>query len=129
MSARILLINPKYAHNVGAVVRAASCYSAESVRWTGKRVKSKEDARERLPREERMKQYQEVDFSLTDRPFEGYPKGVTPVAIELLPNCESLHAFEHPEDALYVFGPEDGGLTGVTLRHCHGSWPYPPCTA
>jgi tRNA C32,U32 (ribose-2'-O)-methylase TrmJ len=33
--------------------------------------------------------------------------------------AEQLPDFEHPEHALYVFGPEDGGLSSVHLRHCH----------
>ncbi len=32
---------------------------------------------------------------------------------------EALHTFEHPENALYVFGPEDGSIPRVLLGHCH----------
>jgi tRNA(Leu) C34 or U34 (ribose-2'-O)-methylase TrmL len=28
-------------------------------------------------------------------------------------------SFEHPGDALYVFGPEDGGLPKAVRLHCH----------
>jgi hypothetical protein len=41
--------------------------------------------------------------------------GVTPVAVELRPDAESLVTFEHPEEALYVFGPEDGGTRPYLL--------------
>src|SRR5213079_3262343 len=44
---------------------------------------------------------------------------VTPVAVELRPGAESLVSFEHPEDALYVFGPEDGGLEKAVRVRCH----------
>ena len=32
---------------------------------------------------------------------------------------KSLVTFEHPEDALYVFGPEDGGLPRPVRLLCH----------
>jgi tRNA(Leu) C34 or U34 (ribose-2'-O)-methylase TrmL len=41
------------------------------------------------------------------------------VAVELTQNAELLTHFDHPENALYVFGPEDGSLGQVILRHCH----------
>ena len=34
-------------------------------------------------------------------------------------NAESLIDFEHPERALYVFGPEDGSLDRAVLARCH----------
>jgi len=113
----VLLINPKYKANVGAIQRAASCYNVHQVWFTGNRI-SLEDG-ERLPREERMKGYRNVDLIQYDYPFDHFPRGVTPVAIELLDNTECLFDFEHPEDALYVFGPEDGSIPQVMRQHCH----------
>lgn len=112
----IILNNPKYPANVGAVVRAASCFGAKQVWWTGNRVKVNDG--QRLPREERLKGYRDVEMRQFDYPFEHFPNA-TPVAIELLPNTENLFHFEHPENAVYVFGPEDGGIDQVTRRHCH----------
>lgn len=72
---------------------------------------------ERLPREERMKGYKDVEMIQFDRPFDHF-KDATPVAIELLENTECIFDFEHPENAVYVFGPEDGNI-GLSRRHCH----------
>lgn len=120
-SPAIALINPKYAHNVGAAVRAASCFGVKQVWYSGDRVsmmttKGKGD---RLPREERMKDYQDVELRQFERIFDAFPDDVVPVGIEIRPNAEVLSTFEHPDKALYVFGPEDGGLRSVDLRHCH----------
>jgi tRNA(Leu) C34 or U34 (ribose-2'-O)-methylase TrmL len=41
------------------------------------------------------------------------------VCIELLENSEALTTFVHPENAVYVFGPEDGGVPQVLRRFCH----------
>lgn len=116
-SPSIILCNPKYSANVGAAVRAASCFGAKQVWWTGNRVSL--DEGERLPREERMKGYKDVEMRQFEYPFEHFNGNIIPVAIELLPNCESLLDFEHPENAVYVFGPEDGSIPQVIRRHCH----------
>lgn len=112
----VLLVDPKYAHNVGQVVRLACCFGLSTVLYTGKRV-ALHDTTERLPREERMRDYADVSLVNCDRPME-LVRG-TPVAIEMRPNAESLPDFEHPADAVYVFGPEDGSLGRLSLQHCH----------
>ena len=115
----IVLIDPKYAHSVGAAVRAASCYGLRQVWFTGNRMLLEVQGRKRLPREERMKGYGEVDLISADYPFDAFPKGSVPVAVEIRPGSEPLPMFEHPEHAVYVFGPEDGSLPAAVLRHCH----------
>jgi tRNA(Leu) C34 or U34 (ribose-2'-O)-methylase TrmL len=113
----IALVNPKFPRNVGAVVRAASCFGFKQVWFSGDRVSL--DPKQRLPREERMKGYKEVELRQSDYFFDSFDKDVTPVAIELRPGSELLTQFEHPEKAVYVFGPEDGSIDQVKLRHCH----------
>ena len=50
--------------------------------------------------------------------FDMFPK--TPIsAVEVDPKATPLPYFEHPENAVYVFGPEDGSLEAVQKRHCH----------
>ena len=112
----ILLHNPKYTANLGAIQRAASCFDVHQIWFTGNRIKLEEG--ERLPREERMKGYRNVDLIQYDYPFDHF-KDATPVAIELLPNSECLFDFEHLDNALYVFGPEDGSIDQVSRRFCH----------
>lgn len=113
----VCLINPKFKANVGAIQRAASCFDVPQVWYTGNRIQLEDG--ERLPREERMKGYKNVDLIQYDYPFDHFGRDVTPVAIELLPNSECLFDFEHPENALYVFGPEDGSIPQVMRQHCH----------
>ena len=116
----VALIDPKYPHNVGAALRACSCWGVGQLWWTGDRVTLDVPRGERLPREERMKGHRSVAMARDDRVFDRFPRGsVTPVAVELLPSAESLVTFEHPEDALYVFGPEDGGLPKAVQLLCH----------
>ena len=117
----VALINPKFPHNVGAALRACSCFNVEQLWWTGSRVTLDHKEGYRLPREERMKGYKDVEMNIEKDGyiFDKFSKDVTPVAIELRPGSEMLPYFEHPENPLYVFGPEDGGLSRVQLMHCH----------
>lgn len=115
----IALVNPKYPHNVGMVVRLASCYGLKQVWFTGDRVSLNPTKGERLPREERMKGYKDVQIIHYEQFFDQFPDGTVPVAVEVRANSEPLHSFEHPEKALYVFGPEDGSIPSPLLPHCH----------
>ena len=65
-----------------------------------------------------MRGYKDVNVLQFDYFFDQFPEAV-PVAVELRPNSENLVDFVHPENALYVFGPEDGSIPQVYLRHCH----------
>jgi tRNA(Leu) C34 or U34 (ribose-2'-O)-methylase TrmL len=65
-----------------------------------------------------MRGYRDVRMTHAERPFDAFP-ALTPVAIELRPGSESLLDFEHPDNALYVFGPEDGSLDRGVLGLCH----------
>ena len=115
----VLLVNPKYGHNVGAAIRNASAYGARQVWWTGDRVQIDVAGRGRLPREERMIGYRDVDAINADYPFDAFGPEVVPVAVEVRDTSEQLPAFEHPDNAVYVFGPEDGSLPRVVLQRCH----------
>ena len=65
-----------------------------------------------------MKGYKDVELLQFDHTFEQF-EGVTPVAVELRPNAESLPQFTHPQNAVYIFGPEDGSIPQTVLAKCH----------
>ena len=115
----IALVDPKYPNNVGMVVRLASCYGLRQVWFSGDRVSLNPARGERLPREERMKGYKDVQMIHYEYFFDQFPAGTVPVAVEVRANSEPLHSFEHPENVLYVFGPEDGSIPPALLPHCH----------
>lgn len=115
----IILTDPKFPHNVGQVVRAASCFGVPDVLITGNRVELEGRPGYRLPREERMRGRYKVDLRRVDRPIDALGPLVTPVAVELVPGAEELIWFDHPDDAAYVFGPEDGTLDASIRRLCH----------
>jgi tRNA(Leu) C34 or U34 (ribose-2'-O)-methylase TrmL len=112
----IVLIDPKFSHNLGATIRACSCFGIESLVWTGSRIDFSKYSR--LPREERMKGYKRVQFENHQRPLELFETS-TPVCVEVYEQSEPLTTFEHPDIAVYVFGPEDGKVPQVIRRLCH----------
>ena len=122
MSAAVALINPKYPRNVGNALRACSNFGAEAIAWTPERVADPDEwpKGQRLPREERMKLYSDVSVSTQKitHIIDSFPT-FTPVAVEILDCCEELPYFVHPDNALYVFGPEDGSLHKGILGCCH----------
>lgn len=135
----VILQRVKYPHNLAAAIRAAACFDAEAVYYTGKRFEFKDG--ERLPREERMKGYRSVEVFETERPFDdaeerlrrhAFSNGTSrrspalfPVCVELTPTAQPLTHFEHPDHALYVFGPEDGHVSQAFRALCY-SFVYIP---
>lgn len=122
VTTEICLIDPKFPRNVGMIVRAAAIFDAHRILMTGDRVnpKSGPDTHRgtRLPREERFRGSRNVEIHRTGRPFDDSPH-LTPVGIEVVSDAEILPWFDHPEDAMYVFGPEDGSLPRSVLGQCH----------
>lgn len=115
----IYLHNPKYPHNLGQAIRACSCFDVGQVWWSGRRVVQKLEGLDRIPREERMRGYNDVKLLYSERALDAFPSDTIPVALEFRPNSEKLPDFIHPKKAVYVFGPEDGSLDKGILSRCH----------
>ncbi len=117
----VLMFNPKYVHNVSAAVRGCSCFGSNLLIFTGTRVLEQLKTGKkgyRLPREERMKGYKDVRLLNDEYPFNRFHPDVEPVAVEVRKNAEFMPNFIHPPHALYVFGPEDGSIPQIYLKHC-----------
>jgi tRNA(Leu) C34 or U34 (ribose-2'-O)-methylase TrmL len=115
----VALVDPKFGHNVSGALRNCAAFGCAQLWVTGERAIGDWEARGRLPREERMHDYGGVDVCLGDHFFDAFPPGTVPVAVELREQAEPLTHFEHPDNPLYVFGPEDGSLGRAILGRCH----------
>lgn len=123
----VLLVNPKYGHNLGGAVRAVATMcdpeDSHTVYWTGDRIDlTTERGKTRLPREERLRQYQHVSYEhalIGAKVLPPRDSTQIPVAVEIGPGFIPLIEYEHPENAVYVFGPEDGSLSRSWLGLCH----------
>ncbi len=97
------LSNPKSPTNVGAVLRAAGCFQANSIFYTGQRY-----SRAAEFCTDTQKNIDKIPLTAVDCLLESAPKDAKIVVIELVENAISLADFQHPENAFYIFGPEDG---------------------
>lgn len=102
------LINPKHECNVGGVMRAAHCYKVAGVYVQGKRYK---------------KESSDVHKTWRHIPVLNVDTLVAPldcqmVAVELTDGAEDLTTFQHPQRAMYIFGPEDGSIPPKVLAQC-----------
>jgi tRNA(Leu) C34 or U34 (ribose-2'-O)-methylase TrmL len=114
----VVLVDPLYAKNCASVLRTCAAYGIGQLWWTGERVRLELDRAGRWPREERMKGYKSVKLLNHERPLDFFT-GAVPVAIELDRTATNLLHFEHPDNAVYFFGPEDGSIYPPYLRLCH----------
>jgi tRNA(Leu) C34 or U34 (ribose-2'-O)-methylase TrmL len=110
----LAIINPKSPENMGSILRAAGCYQAKSIRYTGERY-----ARARAFSTDTKNAH--LNIAVTQLPAVIDPvkdKHLTKVAIELVEGAMPLPLFEHPENALYIFGPEDGSIEQDVIDQC-----------
>lgn len=112
-SASIGLVNPKSPENVGMVLRAAGCYAAMQVFYTGERYN-----RARKFFTDTKNAHQKIPLQHVDDLLEAIPQGASVVGVELIEGAIPLVHFEHPEKAHYIFGPEDGSLSQTILDAC-----------
>jgi len=100
------LSNPKSPTNVGAVMRAAGCYGVNKVIYTGTRydraVKLNTDTKQVSNKIPLTQQRQLLDDKKSD---------VKVICVDLVEGAIPLPNFDHPQHAIYLFGPEDGTLS------------------
>ncbi len=111
--AYIGLSNPKSPTNVGMVMRAAGCYQANGVFYSGTRFD-----RARKFHTDTKNVQEHIPLVGVENLLDAIPAGATLVAVELIEGATPLMDFVHPENAYYLFGPEDGSIKKEVLQHC-----------
>lgn len=101
----IALTNPKSPTNVGAVLRAAGCFGASQIVYSGNRYdiakKYATDTQQAID---------SVSLTRVEDFVAAKPEGYALVCVDLVEGAVPLPSFEHPEKSMYLFGPEDGSL-------------------
>lgn len=100
------LTNPKSPTNVGAVLRAAGCYQANEVSYSGPRYTlaakfntDTQNAGNKIP------------LIAKESLLDDIPDDVSIICVDLVEGAIPLPDFVHPDKALYIFGPEDGTIS------------------
>ncbi|MBA6341973.1 RNA methyltransferase [Colwellia sp. MB02u-10] len=108
------LTDPKSPSNVGAVMRAAGCYQANEVRYTGVRYAKAakfhtdtKDASRKIP------------LNAVESLIDNLTPEQRIVCVDLVEGAIALPEFEHPENALYIFGPEDGTIAQEVINSAY----------
>ncbi|HEY7771624.1 MAG TPA: RNA methyltransferase [Marinagarivorans sp.] len=104
------LCNPKSPSNVGAVMRAAGCYRVCAVRYSGERF-----ARAAKYHTDTKNINAKIPLESTRCILENIPAEMAIVCVELVEGAEPLPEFEHPNQAIYIFGPEDGSIEQAVI--------------
>jgi tRNA(Leu) C34 or U34 (ribose-2'-O)-methylase TrmL len=100
------LTNPKSPTNVGSVLRAAGCFGAEEIFYSGSRY----DIAKKFHTDTHTYS-NEIALTHCDDFYSILPKNAQMVCVELVEGATPLPEFVHPDNALYLFGPEDSTLT------------------
>ncbi|GLR72760.1 RNA methyltransferase [Agaribacter marinus] len=104
------LVNPKAATNVAAILRSAGCFGASSIFYTGQRFGYAKDNNKDFAQDTQNFRKQIPTVGVDDL-LAYKPDGAISVVIELVENAIALPEFKHPENAYYIFGPEDGSVS------------------
>ena len=104
------LSNPKSPENVGSVMRAAGNYKVDSVCYTGRRYARAVELNPDIPKMSRSVS-QGIPLSAVTCLLDGVADDVEIICVEFAINAIPLPEYQHPENAFYIFGPEDGTLS------------------
>lgn len=103
------LVNPKSPDNVGAVLRAAANYDVTKVFYTGDRYPRAIERQGRTV-DMRRKVSKDVQLSQQISLTDAIADNMKIVCVEFALNAMPLPDYQHPDNALYIFGPEDGSI-------------------
>lgn len=104
------LLNPKSPDNVSSVMRSAGNFRVDSVFYTGKRYPRALMRNPDIP-DMRRKVGQGVPLTEVNCLLDDLPGHMKIVCVEFAVDAQSLPGYQHPEHALYIFGPEDGTIS------------------
>ena len=99
------LSNPKNPTNVGAVMRAAGCFRVDAVFYTGERY-----VRAARFNTDTKSVTDTIPLTGVDSLLEDVPAELKVICVEFAEDAIPLPEFKHPDNAIYIFGPEDGTL-------------------
>lgn len=107
------LQNPKSASNVASILRAAGCYGASSVFYTGNRYRYAKEFNA-----DTQNMHKRIPTVGVEDLLDVVPSGAKKIGIELVEGAIPLPDYQHPKNAFYLFGPEDSSLKKEIIEQC-----------
>ena len=108
------LVNPKSPDNVASVMRSAGNFQVNGVLYTGSRYPRAVRLNTRAPDMSR-KVSQNIPLTEVTDLLDDIDETMAVVCIEFAENAIALPNYQHPENALYIFGPEDGTISQAII--------------
>lgn len=115
--AAVGLHNPKNPLNVGAVLRAASCFGVSMIAVTGRRYEAQKT--------DTAQTHLQIPLLRVENLRDVIPFDCVPVAVERRADAIPLPHYVHPDRAFYIFGAEDGDLGSDILGWCRDAVTIP----
>jgi len=110
------LVNPKSPTNVGGIMRAAGCYRVDSVFFTGKRYPLAASNGNAQYNTDTKGASQQISLTGVESLVDACHEDVKIICVDLVEGAIPLPDFEHPDKAIYVFGPEDGTISQQVIN-------------
>lgn len=110
----IAVYHPKTETNVGTLWRSANVFGASFLALIGRRFKKQ--ASDTMATHRNVPLYEYLTF---DQFRDHQPHGCAIVAVERCATARNIVNYCHPERAVYLLGPEDGGIPSSVLARCH----------
>jgi len=125
------LTNPKTPSNVGGIMRAAGCYSVDQVVYTGHRythaakfIGSKNNTNTQKLSEQipliAIDDFLQLKQPSIEQQLAKLPESTKIICVDLVEGSTPLPLFQHPDQALYIFGPEDGTISQTVIDQADG---------
>jgi len=86
-------------------MRAAGCYQADAVFYTGQRY-----ARAVKFNTDTKSINKKIPLTVVENIITARSEGMKVICVDLVEGAIPLPEYNHPEKALYIFGPEDGSI-------------------
>jgi tRNA(Leu) C34 or U34 (ribose-2'-O)-methylase TrmL len=108
------LSNPKSPDNVGSVMRAAGNFRVDAVFYTGQRYPRAVALNPDIPKTGR-RVGKGVPLAGVSCLLDEAATEMRVVCVEFAEHATPLTEYQHPDNALYLFGPEDGTLSQAVI--------------
>jgi len=115
------LTNPKSPSNVGSVMRAAGNYKVQQVLYTGTRYQYAIQFADKKHNTDTQNVLAKIPLTPVDNfvdvkiQLENLPQTTKIICVDLVEGAIPLPHFQHPEHAIYIFGPEDGTVNQAVI--------------
>lgn len=104
------LVNPKSPENVSSVMRSSGNFGVDSVFYTGSRYPRAIKHNPDIPQMSR-KVSQGIPLAGVECLINAVSSEIKIICVEFAENAIPLPEYQHPDNAFYIFGPEDNSIT------------------